>query len=129
MIQPVNASIPQAKFRGSGKTYGMSSKSGISNAQVALINAGGVAAAIGAGATIISRRYTPSWGYAAMVGLCSSFLTMFFMTPQIIEKSGKAFNSRAKDADAIAKKEGSKLTNTVKEYFKPTRKAVHFKQN
>ena len=128
MIQPVSASNPRASFRGTRKTYGDTSKSGISNAQIALINAGGVAAAVGATTTIISRRYTPSWAYAAMVGLCSSFLTMFFMTPQVIEKSGKAFAGHQKETEAIAKKEGSKFAKTLKERFKPNRKAIPFKQ-
>ena len=129
MIQPVRASNPQATFRGSGKTYRNSSKNGVTNTQVALINAGGVAAAIGAGATIISRRYTPSWSYAAMIGLCSSFLTMFFMTPQVIEKSGKAVGNTAKETGLIAQKETSKLSNSVKDYFKANKKAIHFKQS
>ena len=128
MIQPVSASNPQAVFRGSKKAYGASSK-GITNAQIAMINAGGVAAAVGATTTIISRRYAPSWGYAAMVGLCSAFLTMFFMTPQVIEKSGKAVAGRQNEANTVVKKESSKFTQSVKEYFKPSKKAIHFKQN
>ena len=129
MIQPVRASNPQATFRGSEKTYRKSSNNGITNTQVALINAGGIAATIGAGATIISRRYTPSWSYAAMIGLCSSFLSMFFMTPQIIEKSGKAVGNTAKETGLITKKQSSKLTNGIKDCFKTNKKAIHFKQN
>ena len=127
MIQPVSALNPQAVFRGSKKAYRASS--GITNAQIAMINAGGVAAAAGATTTIISRRYAPSWGYAGMVGLCTAFLTMFFMTPQVIEKSGKVAANRQKSADAVVKKETSGFAKTVKEYLKPSKKAVHFKQS
>ena len=128
MIQPVNASNPQAVFRGSRKAYGATSK-GITNAQIAMINAGGVATAIGAGATIISRRYAPSWGYAGMVGLCSMFLTMFFMTPQILEKTGKKVAVAQKEADVVVKNESSKFTKAVKDYLKPSKKNIHFKQS
>ena len=132
MIQPVSASDPRAVSRGSKKTYGVTSKgqkTGITNAQIALINAGGVAALTGAMTTAVARRYTPSWSYAGMLGLCSAFMAMFFMSPHVIENSGKAVAARKAGSEVVAKTEGSKITNFVKEHLKPSAKAIHFKQS
>ena len=132
MIQPVSASDPRAVFRGSKKTCGNTfngSRTGITNTQIALINAGGVAALTGGVTTAIARRYTPSWSYAGMLGLCSAFMALFFMSPHVIENSGKAVASRKVGAEVVAKTEGSKFTNFVKEHLKPSAKAIHFKQS
>ena len=52
---------------------------------------------------------------------------MFFMTPQIIEKA--ALNNALKgDAEALAKEDATKLTTAIKEYLRPVKKSVHFRQ-
>ena len=87
MIQPINASSPRADFRGQPGTYGRVSR-GISNSKIAFLSAGGLAGAAGGITTIVARAHTPSWGHAAILGAFGAFLSMFFMTPQLIEKAG-----------------------------------------
>ena len=59
MIQPVSAFSPRAGFRGNNETYGK--KQTISNRNIALINAGGVAVAAGGLGTALARSQTSSW--------------------------------------------------------------------
>ena len=127
MIQPVSAFSPQAGFRGSSGAYLKQSKGLSSNSKIALLNAGGVAAAVGGLTMAVSRAHTTNWGHALVLGLFGAFLSMFFMTPQIIEKA--AFSNTLKgDAEALAKEDATKLTTAIKEYLRPVKKSVHFRQ-
>ncbi len=125
MIQPVNAFSPRAGFRGNNGTYGQ--KPTLSNQNIALINAGGVAAAAGGLGTALARSQTSSWAHAGVLGLCAAFLTMFFMTPQLIDKTGLHKNS-SDEAKLIAKEDSPKFMDAVKEHLRPAKKLVQFKQ-
>ena len=35
----------------------------------------------------VSRAHTTNWAHAMVLGIFGAFLSMFFMTPQIIEKA------------------------------------------
>ena len=126
MIQPINAFTPRADFRGSNGTYKEALR-GSTSSKVALANAGGVAAAAGGIATAIARSYTSSWGQASVLGIFGAFLTMFFMTPHLIEKIGLNKASVASES-SVVKEESHKLAETMKTHLKPAKKLVHFKQ-
>ena len=81
MIQPIHANLSEVRFRGKKRN-----KQIISNSQIALINAGGIAATAGGLATLITRSYTNSFAQAGVLGVFSAFLAMFFMTPHLIDK-------------------------------------------
>ena len=125
MIQPINALSPRAGFRGQSGTYGEASR-GISNSKIALLSAGGLATAAGGLTTIVARAHTNSWPYAAVLGACGAFLSMFFMTPQLIEKS--AMGTLGKKGESMAATETQKVAGAVKDSMKPMRKLIHFRQ-
>lgn len=125
MIQPVSAFSPRAGFRGNNGTYG---KPTVSNQNIALINAGGIAVAAGGLGTALARSQTSSWGHAGVLGLCAAFLTMFFMTPQLIEKTGLHKTGNAEKSEMIAKEDAPKFMDAVKEHLRPAKKLVQFKQ-
>ena len=120
MIQPVSAFSPQAGFRGSTGAYLKSSKGLSCNSKIALLNAGGVSAAVGGLTMAVSRAHTTNWAHALVLGLFGSFLSMFFMAPQIIEKA--AYTSALKEeSGALNKEEPQKLSTAIKEYLRPTK--------
>ena len=128
MIQPINASSPRAVFRGSKKPYGISTK-GLTNSEAALVNAGGVALAAGGVTTAVARSYTSSWSHAGVLGLCASFLAMFFMTPQLIEKAGLGKLSKKTESEGLIKEDTKKVAEAVKEHLKPAKKLVQFRSD
>lgn len=128
MIQPVSALSPQAGFRGPSGAYINSSKGLTSNSKIALLNAGGVSAAVGGFTMAVSRAHTTNWAHAFVLGLFASFLSMFFMTPQIIEKAGVSVASHKSEADAFVKKDSQKVSAAIKEYMKPAKKTIPFRQ-
>ena len=127
MIQPINALTPRAGFRGSNGTK-MSPMYGKTSSKIALINAGGVAAAAGGIATAIARGYTSSWGQAGVLGIFGACLTMFFMTPHLIEKIGLNKIRKAPETEIAFKEEVPKVAEAIKEHLKPAKKLVHFRQ-
>ena len=127
MIQPVSAFSPQAGFRGSTGAYLKQTKGLSSNSKIALLNAGGVSAAVGGLTMAVSRAHTTNWAHAMVLGIFGAFLSMFFMTPQIIEKA--SLNNTLKgDTGALAKEDATNLSTAIKEYLRPVKKSVHFKQ-
>ena len=124
MIHPINALSPRAVFRGQKRAYGERSQ-GISNSKIALLSAGGLATAAGGLTTIIARAHTNSWSHATVLGACGAFLSMFFMTPQLIERTN--FNLLAKKGESATLAESQKVAGLVKESVKPARKLI-FKQ-
>ncbi len=127
MIQPVNALTPRVGFRGANETNGKNKK-GLSDSQIALINAGGIAAAAGGLTTIVARSYTNSFAHAGVLGVFGAFLTMFFMTPHLIEKFGLTKAAQKTPAGAIVKPElTTKVTAAAKEYAIPVKKLVQFR--
>lgn len=126
MIQSINALTPRVGFRGSNKTHSKNSK-GLSESQIALINAGGVAAAAGGLTTLITRAYTSSLAHAGVLGVFGAFLTMFFMTPHLIEKLGLSKMSSKSQTETLVKHDTSKLASVAKEYAVPVKKLVQFR--
>jgi mannitol-specific phosphotransferase system IIBC component len=127
MIQPVSAFSPQAGFRGSTGAYLKQTKGLSSNSKIALLNAGGVSAAVGGLTMAVSRAHTTNWAHALVLGVFGAFLSMFFMTPQIIEKASLT-NTLKEDAGALVKEDATKLSTAIKEYLRPVKKSVHFRQ-
>ena len=129
MIQPINTLTPRVGFRGSNGAYG--TKTGIGrDSSVALINAGGVALAAGGITTTVARAYTKSWAQAGVLGLFGAFLTMFFMTPHLIEKINveKAAAKKYLVEPQVAK--SSKDTaKVIKEHIIPVKKLVQFRSD
>jgi len=128
MIQPVGALSPRAVSRGSNGAYGKKSLSGNSNSNIALINAGGVALAAGGLTTAIARSYTPNWGYAGVLGLFGAFLSLFFMTPQLIESANKNNAEHKSGSDVLVKSETAKTAEAMRGKLKPAKKMVQFRQ-
>ena len=129
MILPVNASDPQAKYRGQ---FGICKKTfkgnNTGNYKLALVNAGGISSVVGGATIAIARRYTNNWAHAVVLGLCGSFLSMFFMTPQILAASGYANPFKKGVSDVIKKTESPSFKTVLREHLKPVKKNVHFKQ-
>ena len=127
MIQPVNALTPRAGFRGSNGTN--KRNAGLSDSQIAVINAGGIAAAAGGLTTLVARSYTNSFAHAGVLGVFGAFLTMFFMTPHLIEKIGLSKLAASKaTAEAVVKHDiQQKVANVAKEYVVPAKKLVQFR--
>ena len=126
MIEPINAFSPRAVFRGKPGAYGNPAR--MSDPKIAALNAGGVSAAVGALTMAVSRSYTSSWSHAGVLGLCGAGLTMFFLTPSLIEKMGLTKLTKSKDAKALVNEEPQKMTTAVKEHLRPVKKMVQFRQ-
>ena len=127
MIQPINAFTPRAGFRGSNGTYG-TRKSGSSNSKVAVVNAAGIAAVAGGLTTLVARTYTNSFAHAGVLGVFGAFLTMFFMTPHLVEKIGLGKIPKKAPIGTYVKPEtSSKLAAVAKEYAVPVKKLVQFR--
>ena len=127
MIQPINASSPRAVFRGSNGAYRGTSK-GITNSGVAMLNAGGISATAGGLTTLVARGYTTSWAHALVLGVSAAFLSLFFLTPQILEKAGINKLAASSEAGNLAKEDVPKFLERFKEHMRPAKKAIHFKQ-
>ena len=120
MIQPINALTPRAGFRGTTEAYGKTNdgavaKSTPSESRVALVNAAGVACSAGALTTLVARAYTKSFAHAGVLGVFGAFLTMFFMTPHLIEKIGLSKVSSKVQTEATSNPELQKITTAAKE--------------
>lgn len=125
MIQPINALTPRAVFRGKDGTCEKTFKG--QTKPTALGNAAGIAAATGGVTTLFARSYTPSWAHAGILGVCGAFLALFFMTPQLIEKSALNKYAQKSETEIIAKEEGAKVAE-VANMLKPAKKLIQFKQ-
>ncbi len=126
MIQPINALSPRAAFRGTRTTH--LNPAGMSDPKIAALNAGGVAAAVGALTMAVSRSYTSSWSHAGVFGGGAALLTMFFLTPSLIQKMGLTKLAKNKHGDTYVKEDAQKMSEVVKEHLKPVKKMVQFRQ-
>ena len=127
MIQPVNALTPRAGFRGSNDTVARKNR-GATESQVALINAAGIATAAGGLTTLVARSYTNSFAHAGVLGVFGAFLTMFFMTPHLIEKFGISKMAAKATTETVVKHDlQQKVANVAKEYVVPAKKLVQFR--
>lgn len=102
MIQPVNALAPKVLFKGR--------KSELDNPvnrklekRLAILNAGGISAVAGALTTVIARSYTASWKNAGMFGIGAGFVTMMFICPRLMYKSGINSYKKEKELDVFTK--------------------------
>lgn len=126
MIQPVNALTPRAGFRGT-HTKNQQSFKGLNDSQVALISAGGFAGAAGGLTTIVARSYTNSIVHAGILGVFASLLSMFFMTPHLIEKFALNKKPEILQSGVAAKQDLKKTLVLTKEHIKPVKKLIQFK--
>ena len=126
MIQPINALAPRVGFRGSNETYKVNAKN-LNGSAIAVINATGVALAAGGLTTTVARAYTRSWSQAGVLGLFGAFLTMFFMTPHLIDKIGLSKFGKKTSAELAVKQDAQKMSNMAKEYLRPAKKLIQFR--
>ena len=84
MIQPINLSTSYNSFKSANDSRAR--KNPQNNSRVAMYNAIGISATAGGLTTLVARSYTNSFANAGVLGLFGAFLTMFFMTPHLIEK-------------------------------------------
>jgi len=128
MIQPVSASTSQAKFRGSTKINPKTDLMAAPSSKIAIANAAGTAVAAGGITAAISRAYTSSWGHAGVLGLFGAFLTMFFMTPHLIDNLSSLKPAAKSKTDILVKDDAHKVADVVKEHLKPNRRMIPFRQ-
>jgi len=128
MIRPINALTPRVVFRGPDVKSGKKSK-GLSDSQIALANAGGVAALAGGITTLVARAYTNSFAHAGVLGAFGALLTMFFMTPHLIDKIGLSKVGKRAQSELVVKKDFQKMTASAKEYLVPAKKLVQFRSD
>ena len=87
MIQPVNALAPKVFFKGRKNELDNPVNRKLEK-RLAILNAGGISAVAGALTTAIARSYTASWKNAGMFGVGAALVTMMFICPKFMYKSG-----------------------------------------
>ena len=126
MIQPINALTPQARFRG---THGIAKASGMSDSHVTMLKAAGISAGAGGLTTLVAKSYTNSFAHAGVLGVFGALLTMFFMTPHLIEQIGLKNSTKKATATTVVKQEAPKAKEIIKECIVPIKKLVQFKSD
>ena len=127
MIQPVSAFSPRAISRGPNEMHGKS-YSNETNYKIALINTTGFASFVCGVTTLVSRSYAHSWTSALALGACSSFLSVFFMTPHLMDvKLGTKDSLKKKVVNNS--EESLKLSSAIKNFVKSTKTSILFKQS
>jgi hypothetical protein len=127
MILPVNALTPKVLFRGdeSREAAKMQTKK-----RVALFNAAGISAILGAATTAIARSNTSSWRHAGYFGIGASLISMMFLAPGFLYKAGVGVKkSVSQDKDVFAKeiempKKFGDISTTAKSTTKATIKSL-----
>lgn len=84
MIQPVTPYSPGTNCKGKP----MYSLNRAFEKKLAVLNAGGISAAAGVVTTVVARSYTATWKNAGLFGLGAGFVTMMFICPKLLYKSG-----------------------------------------
>ena len=87
MIQPVNAYTPKVLFRGETADTKESVKKE-TRKRLALANAAGISVVLGAATTAIARSNTSSWKHAGYFGIGAALISMMFLGPGFLYKSG-----------------------------------------
>lgn len=123
MIQPINALTPQARFRGTHE------KSKTSDSSMTILKAVGISAGAGGLTTLIAKSYTNSFAQAGVLGVFGAFLTMFFMTPHLLEQISLKNNAKKVAVATAAKQEAPKAKEIIKECIVPIKKLVQFKSD
>lgn len=128
MIQPINFSTPHRGFKGSSNAN--INKNPQNNSRVALYNAIGISATAGGLTTLVARSYTNSFANAGVLGLFGAFLTMFFMTPHLIEKINVEKAAAKKYlAEPQVTKSSKNTAKVIKEHIIPVKKLVQFRSD
>ena len=114
MIQPVNALTPKVSFKGQYSEF-QNPVNRRMEKRLAILNAGGVSVATGAVTTAIARSYTSSWTHASWFGLGATAITMLFVCPRFMYKSGIKSYTKEKELDVFTKEKEvqKKLLNDV----------------
>ena len=102
MIQPVNAFTPKVLFRGETVTNPKESIKKETRKKLALMNAAGISVVIGAATTAIARSNTSSWRHAGYFGIGASLISMMFLGPGFLYKSG-INTTKQSEKDVFAK--------------------------
>ena len=100
MIQPVNALTPKVFFKGRKNELDNPVNRKLEK-RLAILNAGGISAV--AGALTTARSYTASWKNAGMFGIGAGFVTMMFICPRFMYKSGINSYKKEKELDVFTK--------------------------
>ena len=128
MIQPINFSTSHHSFKGANDSN--LKKSSQTNSRVALYNAIGISATAGGLTTLVARSYTNSFANAGVLGLFGAFLTMFFMTPHLIEKINVEKAAAKKYlAEPQVTKSSKDTAKVIKEHIVPVKKLVQFRSD
>lgn len=83
MINPVEAFNSQTTCRGLNRDTGK--KRRLTHSEIAVVNACGTSLIAGGVTTAISRNYTSNWTQAGLLGFFGAMLTLFFITPFLVE--------------------------------------------
>ena len=102
MIQPVNALSPKVLFRGETLNDPKEVSKKKTQRRLALINAGGISVILGAATTAIARSNTSSWKHAGYFGIGAALISMMFLGPGFLYKSGLN-TTKSKDNDVFMK--------------------------
>lgn len=102
MIQPVNAFTPKVLFRGEAVKDSKESVKKETRKRLALANAAGISVVLGAATTAIARSNTSSWKHAGYFGIGAALVSMMFLGPGFLYKSG-INTSKPADKDVFAK--------------------------
>jgi len=129
MIQPIGAFSPRAEFRGHGVKSGKATPQERSKAQVALINAAGTSVIAGAFTTAIARGFTSSWAQAGVLGVCGTFLSMFFIAPMLVENTTLLKSKKKQHMNSQGIRENATAKSVAKNSLKPAKRFVPFKQS
>ena len=128
MIQPINLSTSYHSFKSANDSRARRNPQ--NNSRVAMYNAIGISATAGGLTTLVARSYTNSFANAGVLGLFGAFLTMFFMTPHLIEKINmeKAVTKKYLAEPQITKS-SKNATKAIKEHIVPVKKLVQFRSD
>ena len=66
---------------------------------------------------------------SGVLGLFGAFLALFFMTPQLIDKSVQKRVAKEGEGGRITKAEAKKVLKSAEEYLKPAKKLVQFRSD
>ena len=132
MIQPVNALTPKVLFRGETVNEQKEFVKKETRKRLALANAAGISVVLGAATTAIARSNTSSWKHAGYFGIGAALVSMMFLGPGFLYKSG-INTTKAADRDVfthdvdVSKKllaDAGEISATAKSTTKATIKAM-----
>ena len=128
MILPVSALTPKATSKGEYSEF-KNPVNRKTEKHLAILNAGGVSAAMGAVTTAVARSYTSTWKHASYFGIGAAFVTMMFVCPRFMYKSGINSYAKEKEMDVFTKEKEvqKKLLNDVDDAIEHYSQDLHDK--